>query len=468
MFTEKIRQIYNDAKISTKITLIYAAFFVILMLVVNFVVWYGTFYALYTPAERTIKVSMTNVIKHLAQNENQVDLNSLRGKIITGVVLRIVKDDGKKIFDTDPNYPSIDIFEVNKLRSQPFFADSTMDVAKMKNALVYRAEMDYEVNGEICTFYFYRTITSKTDVFENLEMLLFALDFVGIIFAFFAGKFISRKILKPIKTMTTHAQEIAFGKMDGRITLPAANDELTELAKTFNEMLDRLQGGIKKQQKFVSDASHELRTPATVIAGYIEVLERYGLEDKELLDESISAIRSEAENMRNLLENLLFLSRADRQNQKVKKENINLADIVSDVMKKMIRVVKNHDVRLIQNDDAQIFGDKTMIRQMLRIFLDNAVKYTPKGGKISVTSIRDGDKIFLSVADSGIGIAPENRDKIFDRFFRVETELLVEETGGNGLGLSIAKWIADKHDIKIKVESELQKGTTFTLIIPAA
>ena len=121
---------------------------------------------------------------------------------------------------------------------------------------------------------------------------------------------------------------------------------------------------------------------------------------------------------------------------------------------------------MLKNEPAKIFGDETTIRQMLRIFLDNAVKYTPVGGSIKVSSAIDGGKISLSISDSGIGIAPENQKKIFDRFFRIDSEDLVSEANGSGLGLSIAKWIADSHGIKISVDSEPGKGTTFTLTIP--
>ena len=170
--------------------------------------------------------------------------------------------------------------------------------------------------------------------------------------------------------------------------------------------------------------------------------------------------------MQALLENLLFISRTDQNRQKLNKKTLDLDDIVGDVMQKMKVAIKTHKVALIKNDPAQIFGDETTIRQMMRIFLDNAVKYTPEGGSITADSKVAGDKVLLSISDSGIGIAPENVDKIFDRFFRVDTEDLVSEANGSGLGLSIAKWIADAHDIKISVASELGKGTTFTLEIP--
>jgi len=170
--------------------------------------------------------------------------------------------------------------------------------------------------------------------------------------------------------------------------------------------------------------------------------------------------------MQDLLENLLFLSRTDQNRQRLNKKILDLDDIVGDVMSKMRTVIKTHNVELVSNPPAKIFGDETTIRQMIRIFLDNAVKYTPAGGSISVASKIVGGEILLSISDSGIGIAPENCKKIFDRFFRIDSEDLVSEANGSGLGLSIAKWIADSHGITIDVDSALGKGTTFTLNIP--
>ena len=124
-------------------------------------------------------------------------------------------------------------------------------------------------------------------------------------------------------------------------------------------------------------------------------------------------------------------------------------------------VALNHKIEIVQNDDAKVFGDEDIFLQMLEKFLDNAVKYSPRGGKISVTSKVDGDKVFVSIADNGVGIAQEHFDKIFERFFRAG----VVDVEGGGLGLTIAKWIADNHEIKISVQSEIGKGTTFTLNI---
>jgi len=170
--------------------------------------------------------------------------------------------------------------------------------------------------------------------------------------------------------------------------------------------------------------------------------------------------------MKNLLENLLFLARNDQQRQKIFKVKFDLSEMISDVVKKMQKVISTHSIKLLQNDFAQIYADKTMTLQMLRIFLDNATKYTPTGGTISISSELVDDKVILSISDTGIGIAPENLEKIFERSFRVDSEDLVRDVRGSGLGLSIAKLIAESHEIKIEVTSKVGSGTTFKLTIP--
>ena len=465
--TEKIKNKYQNSKISTKITWTYAICFMILILLINFALWFGISYALYEPAKRTLDYSVKNVqeiLNKLEDDATYFNPNAIREPLVPGVVLRVMDNEGNIFIDTDPKYLSNSRFEEHILKNPPFFADSDKDIARFRNALVYRSRLDYVHDGEHVTLYFFRTITSMSHIFDQLAIFLIFIDIFALLLAVKIGNVVSKSILEPVSAMTNLARKIAFEKIGDRVPIPPANDELTELAKTLNEMLDRLQGGIFRQQKFVSDASHELRTPATVIAGYIEILEKYGTEDKELMEESVEAIRSESQNMKNLLENLLFLARTDQDRQKIYKEKFDLSEVVGDVMKKMKKVCTTHEVELLKNDSAEIFADKTMILQMLRIFLDNATKYTPAGGKISVNSELVDGKIKLSISDTGIGIAPENIEKVFERSFRIDSENLVKDVRGSGLGLSIAKWIAENHNIKIEVASKLGEGTTFNLI----
>ncbi len=462
---EKIRKIYQNAEISTKITAIYTACFFILLAIINAVMYFGVFKTFYDPAEHTIRHSMEQVklqLSILAQDISAYNPDTIRKPLVAGVVLRVVNDAGEVLTNTDDNYVSMEDFEENILRPAPIFADNDMEVAEINGALVYRAQMEDTFFDEHCTFYFFRTITSQKFLLEDLEKILLALDFFGIILSVAIGYVMSRRILKPIKIMTQHARNIAFGQMDDRIAIPPANDELTELAKTFNDMLDRIKVGIEQQKKFVLDASHELINPATAIYTGIDSLKRYGSDDKKSFNENVDIISAEIQSIGNILQNMLFIARTDHNRQPLTKENLEMADLVEYAVDTTRIAAQNHRVELLGNDEATIFGDKNTIRQMLLVFLDNAVKFTPDGGKISVDSVLDGKNIRLSIIDTGIGIAPENLGKIFDRFFKVGNE----NVDGSGLGLSVAKWIAERHGITIDVTSELGKGSTFTLTIP--
>ena len=345
--TDKVKRKVNGFEISTKITLAYASCFILLLVITNAVMWLGVMNALYSPAEKTLRYSMAKiqiVLEALESNYLAFNPNSFRGALVTGVVLRVVDEDGEVFIDTDENYPTIEMFDKGRLKEPPLFADDEFEISQIGSAYIYRASMEYTHDGETVTLYFFRTITSELKLLADLEKLLFALDVLGIIGAMIFGRLISRRVLNPIKTMNELTREIAFEKMEGRIPLGTANDELSELAKTLNAMLDRLQGGINRQKQFVSDASHELRTPAAVIKGYIEFIETYGTADEALLKENLKVIGSEAQNMQALLENLLFLSRTDQHRQKLNKKILDLDDIVGDVMSKMKTVVKTHEV----------------------------------------------------------------------------------------------------------------------------
>ena len=478
---------YDHFGISAKIHGLYT-FFIAMLLVINVVLWFSVSYALYHPVQATIEYSMDQVKNFLDKNPDvlgkasSVDFHEL---LVSGVVLRIFDSNGNLIVDTNSKtYPSNEKFEKFVINNHPFFTNDRFQVARMVNALVYRKPMTYTTKvGKNFTLYFFRTITSATDVFDNLMTFTFLTTIFSICFAVLAGYAINRKVLKPIHELTALTRRIAFSPKNQpikeRLPVSSANDELTELAKNFNMMLDRIQddfstihnefadiqNDLSKQKKFVSDVSHELKTPLTVIEWYIDILDKHGqnAEKQELREESIVAIRDETQNIKSLLENLRFLARSEQNTLKFDKEVVNLTDVIEKVFSRMQALDKNHVLTLAQNDSAQIFADKLTIVQMLRIFLDNAKKYTPKGGSITLSSRVENGFAFVQIKDSGIGMAPENLDKIFERGVRLENG---GSANGFGIGLSIAKMIADNHDIKIDVDSKLGAGTIFTLKIP--
>lgn len=458
------------AQISTKITCFYAAVLLLVLILTSALTGLGVYFSFYHQAEVELEISMNHVLDSLEQGRIIGSDFGRDDMVLPGVVLRITDNAGKVVYENDSHYPPLSRIEEHTMKNPPFWANKNMSVVEFRNATLYHARMDVEYRGQIYRMHFFKTITAERHFLETLQKILFLMTILGFFLALIAGFFVSRRILQPIREMTSTARKIEVEKMDRRIVVPPAHDELTELAETFNHMLDRLEDGFKQQQRFVSDASHELRTPVTVILGYSDLLSRWGRSDPAILDEGISSIRSEAENMQQLIEKLLFLARADQKRQVLHKESIELSELIADVMKKMELVTKDHHVELLANDDGMIYGDVVTMRQMLRIFLDNSTKYTPKGGHITVSSRRVADGKFMQVdlSDDGLGIAPENQQKVFERFYRVDSSRTKAEGGvsGTGLGLSIASWIAEQHDIKISMTSALGKGTTIHLQIP--
>ena len=453
-------------RISTKITLMYAAILFFVLILSTTILGMGAYIFFYRQAEVDLDRSIRHVMNNIESGNAAETKFWFEGPVIPGVIVRITDDAGRVVLDTDSHFPSNAVIEQGRVPT-PFWANPEMEVSEFRNGSVYHAQRTLEYGGTTYRIHFFRTITTEKDFFYSLQRLLFYTVAICFVLALIAGHFISRRILTPIRAITRTAGSIEVERLGQRLTIPRARDELSELARTFNRMLERLQEGFVQQQRFVSDASHELRTPLTVILGYSDMLSRWGREDKDILEEGITAIRSEAENMQQLIEKLLFLARADQKRQVVRKEAVLLTEILADTMEKMQMVTSSHEVTLDRNDEAVVSADPVLLRQLFRVFLENSRKYTPAGGHIRASSImaEDGKSVTVTLSDDGIGIAPEHQAHIFERFYRVDSSR-TKETGGSGLGLSIARWIAEQHGIRIAVKSAEGEGTTITLTIP--
>lgn len=258
---------------------------------------------------------------------------------------------------------------------------------------------------------------------------------------------------------------INASRLDTRIPVDETQTELKSLAVAINSMLDRINASYRAQVRFVSDASHELRTPISVIQGYANLLDRWGKNDEKTLQESIVAIKDEAANMKDLVEQLLFLARGDNNTIRLTPECVNLHELADEVIHETQLIDSTHrfSVRAV---DAIVNADRALVKQALRILVDNAIKYTDAGGSITVTVETEGDFTKLSVTDDGMGIGPEVVPQIFDRFYRAD-ESRARATGGAGLGLSIAKWIATRHGGHMEVLSRVGIGTKVIIAFPA-
>lgn len=267
-------------------------------------------------------------------------------------------------------------------------------------------------------------------------------------------------------------EEAIQGLSPDQETMPSLGDqELVGIEAAMNNLLRRMHESYQQQARFVNDASHELRTPIAVIQGYANMLDRWGREDESVLNESITAITHEADHMNQLVEQLLFLARGDSGRTKLKQEPINLNSMMQEIYEESLMIDESHPYRfkMAKNNPngatgISVIGDPMLLKQAVRILLDNAAKYTKPGDEISLSVglTKDGCP-FLQVQDSGIGMAESDVEHMFERFYRSDE---AREIKGTGLGLAIAKWIVDRHKGHFEILSRTELGTRIRLVLP--
>lgn len=271
--------------------------------------------------------------------------------------------------------------------------------------------------------------------------------------------------LEDLRKLAEKLDDINAAHLSERLAVPGEQEGLATLTEAINAMLERIEKGYQAQTRFVSDASHELRTPIAVIQGYANMLDRWGKNDPAARQEAIDAIRQEAESMNTLVQNLLFLARGDNETQPVNRVMLNLSDMAEEVLHETQLLETGREVTGEIEPFLMAETDRLLLKQAMRILVDNAVKYTPDGGELFIRLSRRGEMGLFSVTDSGQGIAPEELPKVFERFYRTD-ESRSRQNGGTGLGLPIAKWIAQRQGGSIEVVSRPQVGSRFTLVVP--
>ncbi len=280
------------------------------------------------------------------------------------------------------------------------------------------------------------------------------------------GYVLVRAVLRPIDEMSVQVGRLNMQTIHKeRLNVEGSKAELRALAVGINEMLDRIEHAYEAQKQFISEASHELRTPITVLQGYSSMLRRWGAEDKEVLAESIEAIEAEAKSMQDLVEKLLFLSRHERRKLPFAKERFDMAEVVQELEKEMVYLSETRNMQCTVCESVRVYGDRQALKQAIRVFLDNAVKYTSEGDTISLSCKNKKGACEIMIEDTGLGMKREDLEGIFGRFFRADT-VRGKNIEGHGLGLSIARLIIDGHAGKIAVRTQFTKGSSFCITIP--
>lgn len=280
--------------------------------------------------------------------------------------------------------------------------------------------------------------------------------------SFFTSSFISR----PLKLLMKFVQKITNGQLDQKVDV-RGKDEIAELGNAFNHMAEQLQRVEYSRQEFVSNVSHELKTPLSSIKVLTESLLFQENVPVEMYQEFFMDINSEVDRLNNIISDLLTLVRLDQTEVPMNIKTTNLNDMTQAILKRLIPLAKKKDIKLIYQSHKEIFVDIDEVKLTLAIsnLIENAIKYTPEGGEVRVILQSDLQDVWVSVEDTGIGIAKDEQSKIFERFYRTD-KTRNRETGGTGLGLSITYRTVIMHNGSIQVESEEGKGSIFTVQIP--
>ena len=276
-----------------------------------------------------------------------------------------------------------------------------------------------------------------------------------------------RRSLKPVEDIRATAQQITFGNLSNRLPVASTGDALEHLSVTLNQMLQRLDDAYQQARRFSADASHELRTPLTIMRGELEAILRQEPEMSETLRERIGTVHEETERLSRITENLFAISRLDAGEGRTTPITFYLIDLVQSTTDQMslLAEVKSIALTIEARDYVKVTGDAPRLKQVVVNLVDNAVKYTPEGGRISIIISEIDRKACLSIIDTGIGIPAEALPHIFERFYRTD-KARSRDAVGAGLGLSIVRSIVQAHGGTVEVESTESKGTTFRILLP--
>jgi heavy metal sensor kinase len=457
--------------IGLRLTLWYVVIFTVAQVIFGAGMWFMLHYRLYDIVDDSLENQADDLKNFMATQKAEAPLAKLQEEVAeeydiehSGAYLQIYSGNGQWLYRSP-------FLQANPLASpepgtfvQPFFEDRRLS----RRSFRFMVER-LEVNGHVYTV---ATGLSTHDVVGTLAafrsyLLMFAP--LVLLLAASGGYWLSRKALSPMDALVRTARAIGGANLSGRLEELNTGDELQRLSDTLNEMLDRIETAFLRITQFTADASHELRTPISLVRTEAELALRRSRGEAEYR-EALRHILIEAERTTSLIEQLLSLARADSGRETLNLQPVDLPEILREVMEgwRQVATVRNLQFSVsIEEGELTVLGDETALRRVVDILLDNAFKYTPSPGTVSLSLEQNGDNAVISVRDSGVGIAEAEQDKIFERFYRVD-KARSRALGGAGLGLAIARWIVSQHRGSVVVESSMGKGSTFRIELPLA
>ena len=447
-------------KLRTKIQIFASVALFIVILLINVAIFF-LFQKISLEAEvERVREEANVIMEALASSmESEVNPNALlKAYIPTNGMVRIINSEEVALQSITKNsdYYQVPVQYVTTETREIFRGNDDAPFVVISTPFIWE-------DGQVVTLQVSEHLASQKETLNTLFIVLLVASLIMIIPALIGGWALSKFLLKPImaiiQAMTENPKNGKWTKIEAT---GKSKDELYQLGNTYNEMIDRLQESLKKQEQFVSDASHELKTPISVIKSYADLLERWGKEKQDVYEEAIDAIKQEAVRMESMTKQMLTLAKNQKEDH-LQFETVHLPKLVQEVVRAFTVTYKRKITFASDVEEPMISCDKEKINQVLYILLDNAHKYSDGGIDVRITQ-RD-PYIEIAIRDHGEGISEEDIRHIFDRFYRVD-KARSRETGGTGLGLSIAQIIVEAHNGEIDVESTVGQGTTFTVKLP--
>lgn len=441
--------------IRAKITIWYASLFLVLILLFSFFIYSSISKILYKNVLDLAKADADQVVSILRIEGSNIKFDNPYKIIATNTYFVVFNKDGNAGLKNEI------VPEIVKL---PIENEAVRYISVDKNNWLVYDEPLYFGKEVIGWIRISRSLNSLISMLNNLKLLIFVSVPVYILIASFGGLFLANRALKPINDITKTASRISNENLTQRLKLPKTNDEVGRLSITFNQMLEKLETAFKRERQFMSDASHELRTPITVISAQAQEALSGNKKVKEY-KEALNLILNESKKMSFLISQLLLLHKSDEGKYKLNFELLDLNMIIEEITKEFENIAKEKNIKInfISNKDIKLKADQTLITRLVVNLVNNAIKYGRDNGNVVIKIPSDNESVFIEVMDDGIGISEEDIPYIFDRFYQTDKS---RSNQGTGLGLAISKWIVEQHNGEIKVESSLGKGTKFTVKLP--
>lgn len=440
-------------KLKAKINVYTAGLFILLLIVINTAIYFSFNQTIYTKELKQANAETIKTVQNMNDSNENIKMGDLlKAYLPVNGVFKLIDQDGQSI--TTVTAPSLQHL---KEYQTGFYVGEKQDIIKID-------EMPYAFisipvimkNGSIANLQLIESLEETASVLNTLKLVLLIATVLAMIPVFLSTQILSKVISKPILSIIATMGDIQKSGKHKQIPISRkSKDELFEMSHTFNTMIDQLQRNYEKQELFVMNASHELKTPLTIIESYSDLLKRRGLQQPKLFEESVEAIHSEAVRMREMTQQLLLLARSDAS-WGIDSKELDIAYITEEVTRKFQSGFEC-DIALTVEKQPIVLADEQKLKQLLYVFIENACKYSE--GQVYVKVGVDNDRAMIEVSDDGEGIPKEDLPKIFDRFYRVD-QARTRKTGGFGLGLAMAQELADAMDIDLQVESEVGIGTT--------